>query len=88
MFCIARMEPRDREWIRAGLQAGILSLPIIEARFAQTAFRHTAESGRARKALDEDRKWLPAKRARSVIPRRFEIIQSPGRRAGALTAAP
>jgi len=60
----ARMEPRDREWIRAGLQTGILSLPIIEARFAQTAFLDAAESARARKASDEDRKWLPAKRRR------------------------
>ena len=58
----ARMEPRDREWIRAGLRAGILSLPIIEARFAQTAFLDAAESARARKALDEDRRWLRAVR--------------------------
>lgn len=54
----ARMEPRDREWIRAGLRAGILSLPIIEARFKQTAFLDSAEAGRAREALDEDRAWL------------------------------
>jgi hypothetical protein len=58
----ARMEPRDREWIRAGLQAQILSLPIIEARFRQTAFLDAAESGRARAALDEDRAWLRARR--------------------------
>lgn len=58
----ARMEPRDREWIRAGLQAGILSLPILDARFAQTAFLDGAESARARKALDEDRAWLGRKR--------------------------
>ena len=60
----ARMEPRDREWIRAGLKAGILSLPIIEARFVQTAFLHAAESARARKALDEDRSWLRVARPR------------------------
>ena len=60
----ARMEPRDREWIRAGLQAGILSLAIIEARFGQTVFLDAAESGRTRKALDEDRKALRAKRPR------------------------
>ena len=47
----ARMEPRDREWIRAGLEAAILSLPIIESRFAQTTFLDAAESARARKAL-------------------------------------
>jgi len=58
----ARMEPRDREWIRAGMQAGILSLPIIESRFAQTAFLDAAEAARARKALVEDREWLRGKR--------------------------
>jgi hypothetical protein len=59
----ARMEPRDREWIRAGLQAGILSLPILDARFAQTAFLDPAEAARARTALDEDRAWLASRRA-------------------------
>ena len=60
----ARMEPRDREWIRPGLQAGILSLPIIDARFAQTVFLDVAESARSRKALEEDRKWLRTRRTR------------------------
>ena len=58
----ARMEPRDRAWIRAGLKAGILSLPIVEKRFARTAFLDAAESTRARQALDEDRGWLGAGR--------------------------
>lgn len=58
----ARMEPRDREWIRAGLRAGILSLPIIEARFRQTAFLDAAESARARQALAEDRAWLTGRK--------------------------
>ena len=61
----ARMEPRDREWIRAGLQAAILSLPIIEARFGQTVFLDKTEATRARKAFDEDRSWLRAKSARN-----------------------
>ena len=56
----ARMEPRDREWIRAGLKAGILSLPILKKRFAQTAFFDATENARARKAFDEDRQWLRA----------------------------
>lgn len=54
----ARMEPRDREWIRAGLEGGILSLPILESRFAQTTFFDAAESARARAALEADRSWL------------------------------
>ena len=60
----ARMEPRDREWIRAGLRANILSLPIVEARFAHTTFLNAAESARAKAALEEDRKWFAA------LPRR------------------
>ncbi len=58
----ARMEPQDREWIRAGLQARILSLSIIEARYRQTAFLDAAESSRAAAALGEDRDWLAGRR--------------------------
>lgn len=60
----ARMEARDREWIRPGLRTGVLSLPIIEARFAQTTFLDAAESARARRALDADERWLRKARAR------------------------
>lgn len=59
----ARMEPRDQEWIRAGLQAGILSLSILDARFSRTTFLDDAEARRARGALEEDRSWLGARRA-------------------------
>jgi len=58
----ARMEPRDREWIRPGLRAGILSLAILDARFAATVFLDADESARARRALEEDRRWLRPKR--------------------------
>jgi hypothetical protein len=51
----ARLEPRDREWIRAGLAAGILSASIIEARFAHTPFLEGDESARAAAALADDR---------------------------------
>ena len=60
----ARMEPRDREWIRPGLRAGVLSLAILDARFGRTTFLDAGESGRARKALEEDRRWLRARRVR------------------------
>jgi len=59
----ARMEPRDREWIRPGLRAGMLSLAILAARFAETVFLDADEAARARQALEEDRRWLQAKRA-------------------------
>jgi hypothetical protein len=52
----ARSEPRDREWIQSGLEAGLLSIPIIEGRFRQTAFADASESDRALSALAEDRK--------------------------------
>ena len=60
----ARMEPRDREWIRPGLRSGILSWPIIAARFAVTAFLEAAEATRAREALEQDGQWLAS------LPRR------------------
>ena len=60
----ARLEPRDREWIRPGLQAGVLSFAMLEARFARTIFLDTREASRARGAFDEDRRWLRAKRRR------------------------
>lgn len=60
----ARMEPRDREWIRPGLRAGVLSIAILDARFAGTPFLDEEESRRARKAFEEDRRWLRGPRAR------------------------
>jgi hypothetical protein len=54
----ARGEPRDREWIRPGLRAGIVTYSVVTARFSQTSFFDAAESSRARKALEEDRRWL------------------------------
>ena len=60
----ARMEPRDREWIRPGLRAGLLSLAILDARFAETAFLDPDEAARARRALEEDRRWLRPRRDR------------------------
>jgi hypothetical protein len=57
----ARMEPRDREWLRPGLRAGVLSLDILEARFSRTTFLDPGESSRARAAFEEDRRWLRAR---------------------------
>ncbi|MGH8196347.1 MAG: DUF6036 family nucleotidyltransferase [Woeseiaceae bacterium] len=50
----ARCDVRDREWIKAGLDAGLLSTPIIQSRFLETEFLDEAERERARKALAED----------------------------------
>ena len=51
----ARAEPRDREWLRAGLAAGLLSAPIIESRFRDTVFLDAEERRRALDAFAEDR---------------------------------
>lgn len=59
----ARCDVRDREWIRAGLEAGLLSSSVIEARFRDTDFLDAAEADRAYKALLEDR--AAVKRGRS-----------------------
>jgi hypothetical protein len=60
----ARLEPRDREWIRAGLTSAVLSLQILESRFAQTTFLDAAESARAQAGFAEDRAWARKKRGR------------------------
>ncbi|MFM9968849.1 MAG: DUF6036 family nucleotidyltransferase [Burkholderiales bacterium] len=51
----ARGEPRDREWIQAGLAAGLLSAPVIESRLRDTVFLDDAERDRAKRAFAEDR---------------------------------
>ncbi len=63
----ARMEPRDREWIRARVEGRVLSLPTIDARFRTTTFLDAAESGRAHTALAEDMAWW--KQRRGARPR-------------------
>ena len=52
-----RSEPRDREWIRAGLEANILSLPTIEYRLRETIME-TEERQRAKLSIEEDHIWL------------------------------
>lgn len=54
----ARCDARDREWIRAGLEAHLLSPQIIESRFRQTEFLDEMERERACKALAEDRQAM------------------------------
>jgi len=54
----ARGEPRDREWIRAGLTEAILSAPVIASRFRQTTFLDESEAQAAKQRLAEDEAWL------------------------------
>jgi hypothetical protein len=60
----ARCEPRDREWIQAGLSAGLLSGAIIKSRFRDTSFLDAAERLRATEALDTDRGGARPRRRR------------------------
>lgn len=50
----ARGDVRDREWIQAGLAAGLLSAAIIASRFSDTEFLDDTERDRAWAALIED----------------------------------
>ena len=52
-----RGQARDRAWIRAGLEAGILSLANIEYRLRETVME-TDERRRVKAAVADDRNWL------------------------------
>ena len=52
-----RGQARDRAWIRAGLEAGILSLANIEYRLRETEME-TDERRRVKAAVADDRNWL------------------------------
>lgn len=54
----ARSEPKDREWIRAGIEAGILSLPTIDYRMRETLFIDNMEHTKAKASLQQDMAWF------------------------------
>lgn len=54
----ARGEPRDRRWIRAGLRAGIVSLPRLRLLMRRTSFAGASEMAAAAAWLDEDAAWF------------------------------
>lgn len=58
----ARSEPKDREWIRAGIEAGILSMPTIEYRLRSTRFLDDQEAAKAKAAIAEDSRWFESLR--------------------------
>lgn len=61
----ARSEPRDLRWIRAGIAAGIVSLPAVRARLGGTLFLDEEEERRVRAQVDADSTWFEARRLRS-----------------------
>lgn len=54
----ARGEPRDQRWIRAGVKSGIVSLPVIQQRVADTCFADDAERDRAHEQIKVDLAWF------------------------------
>jgi len=60
---LARGEPRDLRWVRAGLKAGIVSLPAVRLRMRNTVFLDGAEQATANQALDSLAK-PPARKSR------------------------
>ena len=54
----ARGEPRDRRWIKAGILAGVVSMPIVRARISCTNFYDTQEEQRAKELVEEDSAWF------------------------------
>lgn len=50
---LARGEPRDLRWIRAGIRANLISLPVLRLRVRQTTFLDDAEQGAALRRLRE-----------------------------------
>ena len=53
----ARGEPRDTGWIRAGIRAGVVSLPLVQARMRSTTFIDAEEQQRAKALVEADRVW-------------------------------
>ena len=58
----ARGEPRDGRWIRAGIVAGVVSLPILKSRFGTTNFLDDDERRTAQSMLDEDQAWFDSRK--------------------------
>lgn len=50
----SRGDAKDLQWIRAGIDAGILSVPTLEYRCRETVFDNGAEADRVRAAIDRE----------------------------------
>ena len=49
---LARAEPRDLRWVRAGVTAGLVSLPMLKLRMQTTDFLDAQERALAQQAMD------------------------------------
>jgi hypothetical protein len=52
---LARAEPRDLRWVRAGIRSEIISVPTVRLRMKSTAFLDDEEKQRAQAALGKVR---------------------------------
>lgn len=59
----ARGEPRDLRWIRAGIVAGLVSLPMVQLRLRSTTFLDAQEQHRAQALVAADQQWFEAVQA-------------------------
>ena len=67
---LARADPKDLQWIRAGVDASILSVATLEYRFRETVFEETGERESARKILEREAARAGLAAARPKKPRR------------------
>lgn len=65
---LARGEPRDLRWVRAGLEAGIISEPVLRARMSATRFLDADEERRAFGRLDAVNAEIQARAPRGGAP--------------------
>lgn len=59
----ARSQPNDLRWIRAGVLAGLISLPKVKARLATTSFLDADEEALVRSQLAQDLAWFETVKA-------------------------
>ena len=56
----ARGEPRDLRWIRSGIRAGVISIPVVKSRFGRVDFLDQEEQQRAKALIAVDEAWFNA----------------------------
>lgn len=55
---LARSQPNDLRWVRAGILSGLVSLPKIQQRLASTTFLDEGEALRVRTQVDAAAAWF------------------------------
>ena len=50
---LARLQPNDLRWVQEGVRAGLISVPLVRARFAATQFLDSDEKQKAKLGLEQ-----------------------------------